>query len=47
MAHVIPFRLPEPAKTQKREPIAAGETSAKVTYLGALKRQKQIRVAED
>lgn len=47
MAHVIPFRLPEAAKTQKRPAAPAENGTAKVTYLGAIRRQKPIRVVED
>lgn len=47
MAHVIPFRLPEAAKTQKRAVQPGEDGVAKVTYLGAIRRQKPIRVVED
>lgn len=47
MAHVIPFKLPETAKTQKRPAPFSENNVAKVTYLGAIRRQKPIRVVED
>ncbi|MGE0044367.1 MAG: hypothetical protein AB7J28_11135 [Hyphomonadaceae bacterium] len=38
MAHIIPFRLPDPAKAPRKAP-AADSQPATVTYLEALKRQ--------
>lgn len=46
MAHIIPFRLPDPAKAPKREALDGESTTAKITYLGALKRQPPIRVGD-
>ena len=46
MAHIIPFRLPETAKAPRREAPANSDQTAKITYLGALKRQAPIRAGE-
>lgn len=39
MAHIIPFRLPDPSKTPRKAAPASDERPATVTYLEALKRQ--------